>query len=291
MAQWEGKSRGTVLGYKIFILTMRYLGIGVAYFILNFVAFYFLFFSRKGTKASHYYFHERRGYSYFNSFFKVFQNNYKFGQTIVDKTAIASGLKDKFTYDFDGIDNLKKLFAQKQGGILISGHVGNFEMAEFFFKEINQEVQINLVVSDQEHKEIKDYLGSVTTKSGLKFIAIKEDFSHIFEIHNALNNNEVICFTGDRYIEGTKTMKEVFLGKKATFPAGPFLLASRLKVPVIFVYVMKETNKHYHLYARIVEIKKRDAQDLLKKYATSMEEMLEKYPLQWFNFFNFWNDY
>ncbi len=60
-------------------------------------------------------------------------------------------------------------------------------------------------------------------KPSIKFILIKEDLSHIFEINNALSQNELICFTGDRYFEGNKTMQAELLGKEADFPAGPWL--------------------------------------------------------------------
>jgi predicted LPLAT superfamily acyltransferase len=113
--------------------------------------------------------------------------------------------------------------------------------------------------------------------------------SHIFEINAALSNNELVCFTGDRYFEGTKSLSEKILGEEANFPAGPFLIASRLKVPVVFVYVMKEQNLHYHLYAREAVVKHRDEKALLRSYIESVESMLEKYPLQWFNYFDFWN--
>jgi len=44
MAQWDGKSKGTVLGYKIFFFFIKKAGIKAAYFILYFVAsYYFLF--------------------------------------------------------------------------------------------------------------------------------------------------------------------------------------------------------------------------------------------------------
>ena len=290
MAQWEGKSRGTVLGYRIFIFFMKKLGLRSAYFILYFVAFYFLIFSPKGTKASYNYFRKRLKYSSIKSVFNVYKSYYKFGQTIIDKVAIRSGLRNKFTYDFDGIDNLKQLIANKNGGILISAHVGNFEIAEFFFKEIDFNSQINIVTTDQEHSDIKEYLESVSEKSSIKLILIKEDLSHIFEINSALANNELICFTGDRYFEGTRFLEEHLFGKEAKFPAGPFLLASRLKVPVAFVYVMKETTKHYHLYTRLATAKKRDAQGLLQNYTQSIEWILKQYPLQWFNYFDFWED-
>ncbi|HEU4790672.1 MAG TPA: lipid A biosynthesis acyltransferase, partial [Flavobacterium sp.] len=101
--------------------------------------------------------------------------------------------------------------------------------------------------------------------------------------------NELVCFTGDRYFEGVKSLSEELLGEEALFPAGPFLISSRLKVPVVFVYVMKEPNLHYHLYTREATVKHRDEKGLLKEYAQSVEMMVKKYPLQWFNYFDFWN--
>jgi lipid A biosynthesis acyltransferase len=142
-----------------------------------------------------------------------------------------------------------------------------------------------------ERSAIKEYLESVSLKEYTpKFIFVKEDMSHIFEIHQALQDNGIICFTGDRYFEGTKHLTASFLGKETLFPAGPFLIASRLGVPVIFVYVMKEKGLHYHLYARMAQVKSRDPQALLEAFTLNMEQMIHKYPLQWFNYFDFWNE-
>lgn len=287
-AEWEGKSRGTVLGYKIFIFFIKSLGIRASYFLLYFVILYFCLFSWKNTKAIYYYLNQRLGYSHLKSFFGIYKSYYSFGQTLIDKTAIGSGLRDRFTYEFDGIENIKNLLANGEGGILISAHVGNFEIAEFFFEDIDTHSQINLVTTDAEHEHIKEYLESVTSKSKIKFILVREDLSHIFEINVALGKGELVCFTGDRYFVGQKTLVEKLLDEKAEFPAGPFLLGSRLKVPVLFVYVMKETAKHYHLFARRAKVKNRDAQGLLKEYTKSLEWILGKYPLQWFNYFDFW---
>jgi predicted LPLAT superfamily acyltransferase len=289
MSEWDGKSKGTLLGYKIFVFCIKKLGIKAAYSVLIFVAFYYFLFQRKSNKAAFYYFHNRLGYSNLRSIGLVYNSYFTFGKTIIDKTAISAGLRDKFTYEFDGVDLLHKLLAEKKGGVLISAHVGNFEIAEHFFGEIDLDCQINLVTTDLEHSVIKEYLESVTKKSSVKFIIVKDDLSHIFEINNALANNELICFTGDRYFEGTKCMTEELLGKEANFPAGPFLIASRLRVPVVFVYVMKEPNLHYHLYARMADVKQRDEKGLLKAYTASVESILRKYPLQWFNYFDFWN--
>lgn len=287
-AKWDGKSKGSLLGYKIFVFTIRKFGIRTSYLVLFFVAVYYFIFLKESNRAVFYYYNQRLKYSYFKSKWSTFKTYIVFGKTIIDKTAISAGLRNKFTYEFDGVEILKQLLSEKKGGVLISAHIGNFEIAEHFFGEIDVDFQINLVTVDQERSAIKEYMESVTKKSSIKFIFVKDDMSHIFEINNALSNNELICFTGDRYFPGTKHLEAAFLGEKANFPAGPFMIASRLKVPVAYVYVMKEPNLHYHLYTRKGEVKHRDAQGLLENYIESLESMLKLYPLQWFNFFQFW---
>jgi len=288
-AEWKGKSRGTVLGYKIFLFCIKKLGLPSAYFVLYFVAAYFCFFAKDSTKSTYYYFNKRLRYSKIKSILRIYRSYFVFGQTIIDKIAISSGLQSKFTYDFDGAERIKEILKQKKGGILISAHLGNFEIAEHFFGELEENDFISLLTTNVEHTAIKNYLDSVTKKSQIKIILIKEDLSHIFEINAALTRNEIVCITGDRYIKDSKYLTQELLGKEAKFPAGPFLLGSRLQVPVLFVYVLKETNKQYHLYARTAQVEHGNAKALLKEYTQSLEWMLKKYPLQWFNYFDFWD--
>ena len=292
MNKWKGKSKGTVLGYRIFVWCIRNIGIRSSYGVLYFVAAYYSLFQKKSNQYILYYFQKRLNYGYWKAKSSIFKSYFTFGKVLIDKTAISAGLRNKYTYEFDGIENLRNLLAAKKGGVLISAHIGNFEIAEHFFADIDFDCQINLVTTDQEVTVIKEYLESVSVKkSNIKFIFVKEDMSHIFEINQALSNNELICFTGDRYFEGSKYLEAELLGKCAKFPAGPFLIASRLGVPVVYVYVMKENNLQYHLYARVAQnIKNRDSQGLLQSYVQNLETMVKKYPLQWFNYFDFWDD-
>jgi predicted LPLAT superfamily acyltransferase len=286
MNKWKGKSKGTITGYKIFVWCIRNAGIRSSYVVLYFVAAYYFLFLKKSNRYISYYFKKRLEYSFWKTKTAVFKSYFTFGKVLIDKTAISTGLRDRFTYEFDGVENLKNLLQEKKGGVLISAHIGNFEIAEHFFADIDFDCQINLVTTDQEVTVIKEYLESVAVKkSNIKFIYVKDDMSHIFDI------NALICFTGDRYFEGSKYLEADLLGKSAKFPAGPFLIASRLGVPVVYVYVMKEKNLHYHLYARVAQnIKNRDSQGLLNSYVQNLESMIKKYPLQWFNYFDFWDD-
>ncbi|MEP6597142.1 MAG: lipid A biosynthesis acyltransferase, partial [Ginsengibacter sp.] len=97
----------------------------------------------------------------------------------------------------------------------------------------------------------------------------------------------------DRFIKGNKTITTDFLGEKASFPMGPFLLASKFKVPVSFVFAVKESNLHYHFFASEIKGYSTFAKDavmseMLKEYAGEMERKVKQYPEQWFNYYNFW---
>ena len=74
MSQWDGKSKGTVLGYRIFVFLIQKAGIKAAYVLLYFVASYYFLFLKKSNKAIYYYFNQRLGYSNFKSKKMVFRS-------------------------------------------------------------------------------------------------------------------------------------------------------------------------------------------------------------------------
>lgn len=288
--EWDGKSRGTVFGFKVFIFFIKNFGVQAAYNLMHLPVPYFCLFSRKNVRGLRFYFRKRLNYSWFKTTLSIYKAYYVFGQTLIDKIAISAGLRDDYTFEFDGEHLMQEALKLNKGGILISAHIGNFELAQYFFRGRLTGTSISIVITDQDHQHIKDYLNQYLKKDEMQFIIVKDDLSHIFEISAALAQNRIICISGDRYLENTKCMEAELLGKSAKFPMGPFHLGSRLNVPVLFVYVMREPKRHYHLYARRVEIKSRDAQDLLEKYTQSVTEIIQKYPLQWFNFYDFWKD-
>src|SRR5699024_9601345 len=247
MAKWEGASRGNLLGYKIFVFSVRKIGLNFSYFLLIFVALYYFLFAWKSNKTTYYYFRKRLEFSAFKSVIGLYKSYYVFGQTLIDRILISSGKRDRFTYEFDGIENIKEAYKNQEGAIMISAHIGNFEVSEYFFEDIGENFVTNIVTTDLERQKIKEYIEKLSIKSNMKYLLIKEDMSHIFTFKNALDNNEFICMTGDRYMEKAKFIEKEFLGEKAKFPRGPFLLSSRFKVPVLFVYVLKDSATHYHL--------------------------------------------
>jgi len=292
MSSWQGKSKGNKAGYQIFVWILKRFGVLPGYFLLRFVVLYFFLFSYKSSRQIFSLYHKRLGYGRLTSIFKLYRNYYLLGQSIVDKVVIMSGIKNKFTYNFDGEENLREIASLKKGGMLISAHIGNWDIAGHLLKRID--TRINIVMFDGEQEQIKEYLASVTGKKSVNIIFIKNDLSHIYEISDAFRNNELVCMHADRFIEGNKTMTTDFLGEKARFPMGPFVLASRFKVPVSYVFAVKESDLHYHLFAS--KIKNYDhldkatvMQEMLQEFSKEMEIKVKQYPEQWFNYYNFWN--
>ena len=291
MPAWKGKSKGARLGYRIFVNILKVGGVIPAYLLLRVVAFYYLIFSYKSSKHIFNYFYKRHGYGVAKSVYKVYQNYNLLGQSIIDKVVVMSGIKNKFTFNLDGINNLHKIASLKRGGLLLTAHIGNWEAASHLLNDIN--CRINIVTFDGEDPGIKEYLESITGKSGINFIQIKDDMSHIFKISEAFLENELVCLPADRFLEGTKTVSVKFLGAEAKFPLGPFLLACKFKVPVSFVYGMKESTYHYHFFASdIKEYPDMEmeamSEQILFDFVDYMENKVKKYPEQWYNYYNFW---
>ncbi len=292
MPSWQGKSRGNKTGFRIFVWVLRHAGLQPAYLLLRFVAFYFFIFSGKAFHFQYVFFRKRLRFSVWKSVLSIYKNYFWFGQTIIDKIVITSRINNSFRFQFEGEEHLHNLVQQKKGGLLLSAHIGNWEIAGHLLQRLG--TNMHIVMYDGEDQQIKNYLDSITEKHSSRIILIKEDLSHIYAIQEALANNEFVCMHADRFLEGNKIMMSEFLRKTATFPAGPFVLANSFKSPVSFVFAMKDSLFNYHFYATPGKTYEgpRDVstREMLREYCNAMEIMIGKYPLQWYNYYDFWEE-
>jgi predicted LPLAT superfamily acyltransferase len=253
------------------------------------VTLYYFFFSGKSNKYSYFFFRNICGYSALKARVAIYRSYYIFGQTILDKVAIQSGIDTHvFTNTFDGRERLYELAALNRGAILISAHLGNWEMAGHFLNKLN--TPVNLIMFDEEHERIKSLLVDSMTERKFKIIGIKPDLSHLFKIHEALKHKEFICIHGDRYISDRDNAYITnFLGRKAAFPRGPFELAKRFKIPYIFVFAIKEGKTHYRFQATLPDPEASHSfEALIDDYLGHVENIVRAYPEQWFNYYDFW---
>jgi len=262
---------------------------------LRIVAFYFFLFVR--NKNIKFYFrdiHKLKGLAFQKA---LYRNYLMLGEVLVDKIAFLVKPRVSFTFDYEGEEYLHEMAAGGKGGMLIGAHMGNWELAGNLLDRIDNKV--NVLMLDAEHQSIKALLESYKVLSKFEVILIRDDFSHLIKIREALERNEFVVMHGDRYVDGNGVIELDFMAAKAKFPVGPLYMASKFAVPVSFVYTLKDRATHYHFYATKPEIfpypaslkrRREDIRVMVEKYVSNLEFMVKRYPTQWFNYFPFWED-
>lgn len=294
MPQWKGKTRGGTWGYGFFIYLIKHLGIAVAYRFLYFVAGYFIIFARKPSASIRLFARKGLKLSRWQAWKLSCRNFYRLGQILIDKTAILNGMGDKYSFEFDGYDEFINILNADCSVVMIGAHTGNWETGVPFFDHYGK--KINIVMYDAEYRSIKQLLDeNKIIDCDYKVIPVNNDsLAHVFLIDQAIHNHEYVCFQGDRYVNEDKLLYADFLGHRAAFPAGPFLLASRMETPVVFYFAMREKERKYRFHFTVLSPPKRSKgiraeEHLLKRYVAALETIIRKYPEQWFNYYNFWD--
>ena len=287
MSNWDGKSKGTAFGYKIFIFAINIFGISSAYFILKIVAFYYYLFAQKNRQAILDFYTGALHIPLKQAKSLCRKNFFIFGQTLIDRFAFLLGKEAKFTQTFHNEKYLIEMNQGGKGGILLSAHLGNWETAGNLLKQ-RITSKINVVMLEAEEEKIQQLIQNTTGGSKFNIIAIKDDLSHIIKINNALNDNEFIAIHADRHMEGMRFLEMDFLGKKARFPLGPFIIASKFNAPVTFVFALKEGLFHYNLSATIPVQERLKPEEFARLYIEELEKRVKLNPEQWFNYFNFY---
>ena len=101
---------------------------------------------------------------------------------------------------------------------------------------------------------------------------------------------------GDGLLRRPPLERYDFFGEDATFPAGPVLLASVLKVPVQLFFGLYLGNNRYALhfehFADEIVLgrghRDEDVQMWTQRYADRLEHYARLAPYNWFNFYDFW---
>lgn len=288
--EWNGKTGGTLWMQRALICVCKVAGLRPLYAVMAAVVPFYMLFSRKGYVSAYRFFRRRMGYGRLKSFVGVYRNHFVFGQIIIDRFAVYAGRKFKLV--IDNYDLFLEKAGKDKGFIMLSSHVGNYEMAGYLL--VSGKKPFKALVYGGETATVMSNRLRVLGNNNIGIIPILGDMSHVFAINDALSGGEILSMSGDRLFGSAKSISCDFLGGKAKFPLGPFALARQRDVDVLAVFVMKESVDSYHVY--IKEIK--PAEDRLagedaragmgRMFAAELERVVRDYPTQWFNYYDFW---
>ena len=210
--EWRGNTAGTAWMHQLLIVTFRYIGLRPVYFFMGlFVAPCYMLFSHKNYISMYHYFRQRHGFSPVKSFWYTYLNHYRFGQIILDRFAVYAGCK--YEFELDGNDQFLSLMEKPEGFVILSCHVGNYEIAGYSFASTSK--KYNALVFSGEAKTVMENRNTLLSAHNIKMIPVSEDMSHIFEMNNALANGEIVSIPGDRIFGSPKHLECKFFNGTA----------------------------------------------------------------------------
>jgi predicted LPLAT superfamily acyltransferase len=290
--QWSGKTGGMKWMQKSLIVLFKLTPLHVVYFLMGCVIPFYMLFAHKGYISMYHFFRQRFGYGPMKSFVHVYLNHYAFGKVILDRFAVYSGRK--FQIEIEGYEHFTELASKTEGFVQLSSHVGNYELAGYSLT--TDKKKFNALVFSGETETVMKNREKVLSHNKIQMIPVKSDFSHVFIINNALMDGEIVSIPGDRIFGSSKSAECMFFGQKAKFPLGPFAIAVEREVPMISVFVMKETAKRYRIFVKPVALpagqdmnRRQKMNALAQVFARNLESIIRRYPTQWFNYYEFWN--
>ena len=287
--EWSGKTDGQPWMQRSLIAMFRVLPLWLFYGFMALVVPFYMIFNRKGYRAMYSFFCDRMGYGPVKSFWNVYLNHFRFGQVILDRFGVYAG--KQYHFEVDGIHLMEELEEQSGGFIMLSSHVGHYEMGGYTLKP--KKKNLNALVYAGETATVMENRQKVLSQNNVKMVPVKEDLSHLFALNAALDNGDIVSMPADRIFGSQKSVECQFFGAKANFPLGAFAMAVQKNVPVLAVFVMKEGLKKYHAYVKAImcnpqSSKREQMAQLAQSFAECLETVVRIYPTQWFNYFDFW---
>lgn len=287
--EWSGKTDGQPWMQRSLIVLFRWLPLWLLYGVMALVVPFYMLFNRQGYQAIYGFFRERMGYGRWKSFTSVYANHFRFGQIVLDRFAAYAG--KKYHFEVDGMPLMNAHEAQPEGFIMLSSHVGNYEMAGYMLH--SKLKRFNAVVFAGETETVMENRQRILAQHNISMIPVREDLSHLFAVNAALEKGEIVSMPADRIFGSQKCVDCQFFGEKAHFPLGCFAMAVQKNVPTLAVFVMKEGMRKYHAYVREITCdtqagKREQMAQLAQNFAEQFEAIVRRYPTQWFNYYDFW---
>ncbi len=294
--KWQGTTSGSGWMHRSLIRMLKVVPLGVMYgFAGAFVLPVWMIAKRQPVKDIALYFRNRYNLRGVKLWRAVWRNHYRMMQVVIDKFAAFSGRK--FEFELEGNEAFKELEDKPEGFIMLSSHVGNSELVGFSLGSTKK--QMSALVYAGESPSVMENRRRLLKEHNIEMIKVDDSLDHLFEMNAALANGNIVGMPADRVIGSQKTFNTTFLGTDTQFPLGPFATAVQRNVAAVAIFMMKESTKRYRLIVRPVHLSEEESctlnrRDRMKamgvKFSNALEDVVKRYPEQWFNYFDFWNE-
>jgi predicted LPLAT superfamily acyltransferase len=298
--------RGTLVGLKLLFAVYRYAGRWLFSPMVAFVVVYFGLTSSRARRASSEYLNRVWCFSGGNCQlprkpgpWTTFRHFYSFAGAILDKLAAWKGDISIDEIDHVNLQLFESRYRRGRGGIWITSHLGNIEVCRAIGQQ-DRHLELTVLMHTRHASNFNRILQDVAPHSNVELLEVSEfGMASAIKLQQRISDGRFIIIVGDRtpVSDSGRSVECEFLGRKAKFPAGPFLLASVLDCPAGTLFCVRE-GKRFRMFIEdlpgLQGVRRKD-RDLaidtaVRLYAARLEALCQRYPLQWFNFFSFWGE-
>ena len=299
---WAGqRERGSFILMKFTAWLARLLGRRLISPLLYLIVLYFYLFGAEARRSIYQYQRNLATWSGRRelqpSRLSVLRHFMSFTDTLLDKLDVWNGkLGLEQVTLIDPSNACTQLRQEGRGQMLVAAHLGNLEVCRAL-AELGEQVTMNVLVHTKHAEQFNRLLGEAGA-THLRLIQVSElDAAIMLQLSERLERGEWLAIAGDRVpLTGSRTVNVNFLGKPAAFPQGPWLLAGLLQCPVNLIHCLKIDNRYQVIiepFAERLQWKRSERDAVIRhwtqRYADQLAQRCLDAPLQWFNFYPFWN--
>ncbi len=181
---------------------------------------------------------------------------------------------------------LDELLAKGKGLIVLSAHLGNWELGAAALAQ--RGYRVNAVALWQPDPKLNALYQSYRARRQIRPIPFGRAAR---ECIAALRRNEIVAVVGDRDYTGGRDTVE-FFGQPARLPDGPAKLALATGAPILPVFMVRTANDTfaYVLGEPIWADRQRDTlASVMRRIAQALERVISQHSEQWFLFHDLWD--
>lgn len=292
---------GTYWGMRLVLLIQRLLGPRLCFLLMLPVTFFYFSLNRHARQASLDYLTKITAY-YPDVEVQAnkrtsFRHFLAFTGAILDKLATWNGQIRIQDVCIKGRESFAEAVSNGQGAVILASHLGNIEVTRAL-ASINSRAKLNVLMHTKNSQAFSRLVAELSDSHQVQLLEVTEITPDIaILLQQKIEQGEFVCIVGDRVPinNAGRVVACEFLGEPANFAQGPFILASLMACPVFTLFAIKQKGR-YHLYfepfAERIKLKRQHREESIQQYAQQFARKLEYYckkaPLQWFNFYFYW---
>lgn len=193
------------------------------------------------------------------------------------------------TVEVVGTENIDKCLAAGKGAILLSMHLGNWEMGGQVIGALGY--PLHAIALEHGDKRINDLFLRQRGMNDMKVIPLGIQVKQCF---NVLKRNELLAIVGDKDYTSNGEYIE-FFGKKALIPKGPAFFSLKTGAPILITVVVRKSDDTFRLsIEKPISFeptgdRDKDITAMMREYLKVMESYIRETPEQWYAFRRVWD--